>query len=430
MLPRHPLRRRPRRHTTAAAIGLAAAGITSPLALPKIARDISRAWEFGTDNDRTLRLATSLADAGLLLGVHLDLQARHRLTLKEGIEAMLAERFTQARPRPVADLTVNVIDDVAEFNVEWTRYASVNHLPDHHPLETGGPCGRPPDPRDRYGDEDTAPPPEGYNLGALVLGMNLTGGDTQIEVIGPALNALEAWPQLGQTVLDILEGGLMDSTRCLSPGTGIDWASRQYWGGEDDESDRHAEELDDARAHTEKKLAKGEPMPTDETLLAQATEGWFTRADYDASCPAKWHRERKPLRQLPLTLPSPTRGSRTLAEVFQLEAMAKTWPQIRALCETIKRLRRRDHADDNSICEHLAWEATPFMLRMAEDDCLPRLWDDTLNDYMQSGEDMDCNAVFLWHDTATLARAVQRCANYLALAQACEDLIRLLAWII
>lgn len=379
-------------------------------------------------------MAHLLADADLITGAQFDGVAVHRMTLSETVEHLLTELFAKHRTSELAQLSVRLTDDVADMNIECSRYAELNHLPKAQLMTGAG---------GHAGEMDE------HFLGGFLLDSRFTDGGVQVEVIGPTLNALEAWPRLGQTVLAILDNGLDACTRGFTPGKAHDWASMQYWGHEEDETTYISESVDEIRDEFHERWQKehpGEPLRTD-SQIAEMELDMFTGRKLDASIHPKWHHSSKPFKTLPLLLPQPdtrdieaavgtmadprndvrTTYGITLADTFRIEALRTAWPAIRAACLNIKRLRKNDLNDDNRLCEGIAWEACPFLLRMNDDDCSARIFDDVINGYYESGEaQLDTNAVFLWHDVPTLQRAVKRLSNFLDLTQACEDLIRLL----
>lgn len=420
MLKRHPRRRPVTRRTLATAVNAATAGITSPLALPVIGRGIPRRWEYNAGSDRLLRIANFMVDKDLFTPADLVIQKRRKQSLKDRIQDIFTDRFDDAHPSPMSKIGVRIVDEDPGLNVEWPRYVSkYNH----------------------YANGQTQTETQ---LGAL---MAIHGNEVHTKVIGETLNALEAWPRLGQTVMAILDKGLRLSTRGLTPGTALDWCSMQYWSGELDEELKVQEILDEEREDALERFKENHPTlppPTDEQLVD--TLDIIRRKAVEELIPAKWHRRRQPLKQLPQTLPSPDpkhvetavvaccavtgntpKKGVTLTETFALEDLRARWPEIRSACEGVITAGRRDADNDNELCENIAYEATPFMLRMSDQDVMQRVLDDTMEMYYQCGEaDVGINAVFLWHDAASLLAATRRCENYFALIQACTNLVRTL----
>ena len=357
-------------------------------------RDIPTRWDFQCGATQTAALAHALADINVFKPEHL-LPGKN---LTAAIENVFNDLCAAARPNPLAalGLTIVPVNINYELRCDWKEYCA-----------------------DRQIEAPVAP------LTALVLTCNADG--VHDEIIGPTLNALESWPRIGQTVLHILDEGLQRCTGVLSPGTGIGWASHQYWRGELDETLCLEEEFEDTRSWlTDQAQQNGQPAPYDEAVRNYQGEGWFKLADYNADFDPKWHRARKPLKDLPVRLQdlSP-HGPVTLANAFLAEEL---WPKIRAACEQIRRLSRHDTTGDGPRCEGVPWCSVPLMLRLHPDDCLPRILDDVWQDEYNAGENnLEINNLFLWHNPTTLRLAIKRLTNFLTLTQACENLIRLLA---
>lgn len=404
------------------------------LFLPVIPRSIPASWTYATGDETTeqVQVAHHLVDAGILNEWHLP---AGKQTLKDAIAHALAEFATAARPRPLStDLGVTLAGDLSSLGVEYDRYFKEREL--------------------KIGVKNAG------GIKALITSFNYENG-MHVEYVGPTLKAIEAaWPRLGQTLLDVLEDGFMHGVRCLGPRQGIDWASHQYWSGEDNEIDHMRESLHGEGHGGWKEIQKW----TDDQVRAEyAKQGYecFPRADYDKYFPRIWHHGCKPLKELPATLPPaadpnaghgtplmnvlcpelPATGALTkrqrrrrpaavggrAAGTFLLDKFREQWPATLELCQRIRRLLKSDTECDNGLCEQGTWENTPFMLRFDEDDCLPQIADDVWQMYFESGEhELSANAIFLWHDTATLATALTRLRNQLEVTQASEDLLRLL----
>ena len=401
------------------------------LFLPVIPRGIPANWTYATGDEATEQVAHHLVDAGILNEWHLP---SGKQTLKDAITNAIAEFATAARPRPLStDLGVTLAGDLSSLGVDLDRYFKDREVK----IGKGG----------------------GTSPKAIITSFNYEKG-MHVEVIGPTLKAIEAaWPRLGQTLLHILEAGFMHGVRCLGPRHGIDWASHQYWQGADNEVDYMRESMH-GEGHGEWKEI--EKWSEDKVRAEFAMQGYecFTRADYDKDFPTIWHRGCKPLKQLPATLPPPVdphagygatlmesffpdasappkrRRRRPAKQLvagvqsgsdFLLDAFRKHWPTTLELCQRIRKMLKTDTECDNGLCEQGTWENTPFMLRFADDDCLPRIADDVWQMYFESGDhELSANAIFLWHDTASLATALSRLRNQLEITQASEDLLRLL----
>lgn len=402
------------------------------LFLPVIPRSIPQHWTHSTGEAVTVAAAQQLVDGGILRYEHLP---SGKQTVKDAIAAALAEFATAARPRPLStDLGIVLSGDVSALEVEFDRYFADRGTP-------------------KIGHRKSAA--ANANPMALITAFDYQNG-MHVEVIGPTLHALEAaWPRLGQTLLDVLEDGFMHGVRCLGPRQGIDWASHQYWMGEENELEYLRDNLH-GDGH-----GKWEEIKewTDEKVRAEwAKLGYecFTRAEFDKDFAPIWHRGCKPLKQLPEVLPAPhahtaaqgaplmevlcggnvphKRRRRVAAtppspgfDLFRADLFRDQWPEVRDLCQRIRALLKTDTECDNGYCQQATWENVPFMLRFHDDDCLPRIADDVWQQYFESGEaELSANSVFLWHDLPTLATALQRIRNQLIVTQASEDLLRLL----
>lgn len=426
MLTRHPKIRRTRRGAAGAALRIAPAALTPlrcHLTLPAIPKTIPAQWEHRTTEAATLALAHQLVDVGLL--------HRHHLNGRPALEAMqhaLAEFATTHRPRPLAtNLGVSLADDVSDMHIDLDRYF---------------------DTRDRKLKISD----KGSQIHGLFLTFQYEDGMQDV-VLGHLLQTVEAaWPRIGQSVLHALESGLMHGCRCISPRTGIDWAMQNYWQGEEDETNYMRDELHGQGDYNSKW--------TDEQVRQKFNElGYecFKRSDYDADFPKPWQNV-KELKQLPDQLPAPQaapiishgtplmqvltgeqppkrrrrvqlpRGAEGLTDPLLLDEFRLRWPEVLHYLKRIRQLLKTDTQMDNSLCEAGTWDNPAFMLRFHNEDCLPRIVDDTWNMYYQSGEsDMAANGIYFWHDTETLQLAFDRLRNTLAVTQACEDLLHLLS---
>ena len=397
----------------AAPVAQARPGAGCSLLLPAIARSVKPNWEFNPSTDRLVAMAHLLADAGLMRSLQGSLQ--------QSIEAALTTLASDCRPgEGMAPFSLCATDDVSDFQIHWDSYAKENKINKRRLWS-----GAVPWQDHTVGEFGAGTHPSNSRLGAFLISNDCDG--IYDCTIGPALTALEAWPRLGQTVLTILEKGLQQTTRVLSPGTGIAWASFQYWASEDDETSYLMEQLEEVRdeAQIEHRARNPKAPPlTDEEIINDRLN-IFRRRDYERDIPPKWHRDRKPLKSLPPSLSSPTHvGDAKLKDIFWME---EHWPEIWQACETIRALTPRCGDSDNRYCEEMLWEAVPFMLRMHDNDCLPRILDDVWQHHYESGEgNLDVNSIFLWYDAPSLAKAAGRVRRFLILVKACEDLIALL----
>ena len=397
-----PVTRQPRKRHPAAAAHRPAAAHVAPgggLFLPVIPRTIPARWEETTGNATALKVAELLVDVGVLHERHL---ARGRST-KDVIEAALAEVGTTVRPRPLSEsLSVSLVANPEELEIQFDDYCRQLKLP-----------------------PQKVPPPS-----ALIIGFNYSHGMHCI-ALGPQLTAIEAaWPRLGQTILSVLEHGLMHGVRCLAPGSGLDWASNQYWMGEEDEVEYMRDAIHGEQTADFKDWKDLNNWPAERVRKEYAGMGYecFTRAMYDKDFAPHWHRQRKPLKQLPATLPPPlTPPSQPLVVNFMLEDFRHRWPALRDLLQQIRRQCTTDTHGSGHHCSTATWNNVPFMLRFHDDDCLPQIADDVWQMEYETGEsDMSANSIFLWHDAPSLTRALARLKNTLAVTQSCEDLLRLL----
>lgn len=369
------------------------------LVLPALA-NIRRSWEYNPSLDRLVSIANQFADAGLLT------RAGH--SLQQSLGSALETLANNCRPgEGLMPLGIAATDNIEELGVIWDSYASENKIPLRDLFSKSHPAG----------DPDL--------LRALLISFDYE--NLGVHTIGPALEALEAWPRLGQTVLHLLETGLQKTVRTLSPGTGLAWASAQYWGHEEDESQRLEDELTDIRGDVQRRYAEqnpGKPPLTDEQIIENEIN-IFRRKDYDAWIPPKWHVGCKPLKSLPVKLDRPVTGGSTLSEIFWME---DKWPEIWEACELVRHLSRGEGMrNDNRYCERIIWEAVPVVLRMSHTDPLTHILDDFYQSEWECGENsLEINSVFLFYDVASLKRAASRVRKFLLLVRACENLIHLL----
>ncbi len=367
-----------------------------------------------------------MVDAGLFTDRDMDYSGP---TLKDNLERAVANLGNSVRKEGLASLSISVIDDVSELDTHCDTYAKEHNVKKELLFD-----GKFPDsPVWSEYDRDRT---DRTNIARCKLGGLIVAHDYEaivVESIGPALEALEQHPRVGQSVLAILEGGLMKCTRGLTPGFAIDWASFLYWGSEDDDEMRVSEEVDCIADETEREHQKENPGAaplTVDQIMDRGGLDIFRTKHLRADVPDKWDRKRRPLKVLPDRFKKNHKlitPSGTLKDVFYAEKIHESWPQIRAACETIKELGKLDIKRDNHCCERISWEAVPFVLRMHDKDCIPRMIDDCFNQIFECDEvQLEINSVFLWHDAPSMARAARRLQNFLRLTKACEDLISLL----
>ena len=384
-------------------------GGRNSLLLPALGRDIVTRWEYNPCTDRVVRLASLMSEAGLLTEASLP----PKRSLKDSIEKTLTKAATAARPGKLGKLFLVARDDVDDYYVDWHDYARAYKI-NPATLFTGKP------------HENPGKREKGLRLGCFLVAQDYE--IVHVQNIGPALEALEAWPGLGVTILDILETALSSCTRVLSPGYAACWASAQYWMGEDDESGRLEEELacivDDVQAAHKKQNPKAPPLTLQQII--DANIDILTRAQLEKDIPPKWHAgTRTPLKVLPRRLGKPKpNGTAKLVHIFQMQ---ENWPQIAQACQDIFALKDLDRHADNGFCEGLCHDAVPYVLTMRDRDCITRIYDDAINQHLEGGEaELDVNSIFLWHDGPSMRRAAQRALNFLRVTNACENLLQLL----
>ena len=380
--------------------------------MPGFAPEIPHRWEFNANADRMARMAGSLVDARFLRPEHLPKTG----TLFQAIESALKQFGDQARSTRLAQLSIVVTDSLDTFEVEYETYARDQKISPRKLFS-----GKPPL-KQKFSDEQ----PD--RLGAVILAQDYES--IHIGIIGPALEILDAaMPRLGQSVLTILNNGLMSSCRALTPSYAHCWASNHYWMGEEDETSFLHEEMnnlvDDIQS-THKTNNPNLPELTYDQVVQRVKEqiNLFTIADLEADIPREfWAANQKSLKSLPTKIHA--RGHQLpIKDVFWIE---DAWPKILAACTKVKALARRDCRSDNGYSYQVSEHSVPFLLRMHDRDCMGRILDDRFNMEIEGGEtEMDVNSFFLWHDAASLRRAFQRLENMLQLIQACEELITLL----
>ena len=400
-MPCHPPRLHRRRPAGPAARRLVAPA--TGLTLPRLPAGLTVRFEVRCGLPEVARFTENLVLAGLPFTWPAD------FSLIEAAEAALTDLCRRERGPGLAYLSLMVSDDVANMGPDMSNY------------------------RQRCGEDTVL----SDRLSAFIVGMQ--AGEPHIATIGPALQALETWPRLGQTVLKILDDGLGSCVNSLNPRNGVYWASCQYWRGEPDETEVRAELIAENRDYAQSQLLGKEikTMPTEAELDDLEI---FSRKDYDAAIPRLWTTDIQPLKELPATLhrrsaarlavqfgePVPAPGS--LPAFSTPEDTAARWPALRAACRAIRAARRADTAPDALETSTIA--CSPYLLRFADVDAdvLIRIWDDTINEIGECGEDdLSVNAVFLFHDRATQAAALARLTNFLRLTRACENLIQLLS---
>jgi PRTRC genetic system protein F len=211
-------------------------------------------------------------------------------------------------------------------------------------------------------------------------------------------------------VLVILERALNKSCRGCTPISAYGWCQFIYWQGEVDETFRQQEELADLE-HWHKE----EKKPFDRAK-AMAELDIFTKAQFDAAIPPRFGSD--PARPMSLArlqaLPSKrlSRFARqVIAAAVPLGELAARTP--RGLCDS---------------AEHFCWEIVPYILRWSNDDPIPRIVDDVINNTFQAGEAAcDVNAIWAFWDAASLRSALNRLRHYLRLVTAAEAVIKLIA---
>jgi len=404
MLARHPSSQsapQPRFGSAAAPAGRAFAATTG-LTLPSLPADIVTGFEVQS------RQVATFAEGLVTAGLPLHWPEAPGSSLLDAVTAALTGLGQRERGPGLAQITLTVTDDLD----------SVVPIEECYVKDRNG--GRP----------LPQSPSRGSALSAFVIGINMQD-DMHIATVGPRLAALARWARVGPSVMKILSRGLGRCTNSINPHNALDWASAHYWQGEKNESGEMKDELKDARCYATQQVKKGElkKMPADAELSAQMS--FFTRAQFDAAIPREFTGGRF-IKHLPETLDAGSLAN--LSDRFAAEAgsappeitWAQTyWPAIRAACLAIQSAARADTTQDR--CEQTAWECIPIMLRWAEDDCLIRIMDDTINHLFECGDlDLSANAVFLFHDQPTLVNALARLTNFLRLTRACEALIQLL----
>jgi PRTRC genetic system protein F len=302
-------------------------------------------------------------------------------------EAALRDFSFRHRPQPLAKLGINFTDKEEQLS---DGYSGLEHYKERHKL-----------------------PAVPEHIGTFIVYVD--GEDPCIRELGQVLKALEdRYPRLGQTVMAVLHEGLSASTRGIDPVSGIWWTSQCYWMGEEDETERVAEEFgclehqyDELSAKAKKDKVK--PTPADVEI--------FRKADYEKAIPPKFGTEiGKPLSRAVLS--QLHRDKPAALRPFQNILHATI-----ALMDRCTRVRRGD-GPDNGMFDNVSWDVVPFILRWSSDDCLTQIFDDVMNDIYQSGETIcDVNAVFAFHDLPTMRRAIVRLGKYLEILQLCETLL-------
>ena len=377
-----------------AAAHLIGSGVT--LALPAIDPAIPAGFSVHSHTDALLATALTLADAGVLTAEHWD------DNLRTSVAAVFTTLAARHLPKPLADYTLLVVEDTVVADLEYDT---------------------------SHGYHRECKLPEKTKVSALVLTFNHEA--IVHRVIGPAIKRLEKHRAgLGQTIFYWLHTVFAQSARALDPVSGYGHAQLNYWGGEDDESMRLEEELDYMRSSHEtsqrQNKVKSKRVPFDE---AQAIKdiNIFTKADYDAGIPPAFGTKfcRRPKLSL-AALAAEARGSRA--------GVSAIIPAALAAAKLLRGHKNRADGNDVGHFEKCRWDMTPYLLRWQcsasrkSQDPLAQLYDDYMNDAMQSGEDMlDVNAVFAWHDSKTLCAAVRNFETYCRRLHAAEQLLLTLA---
>ena len=372
----------------------------APLCIPTFAPAIpGRVAIKLSETSELTSTALTLADIGVLRREHWHGEAG------EAMGAALSALASEHLPKPVADWRLQFVDDTAKDNLDsisWgcgdNAYVSLHKLPD-----------------------DT-------RIGGIILTFNLD--NIVHRVIGPTIENLETIkPGLGQSVLYWLHAAFDASYRALDPIDGYGWCQHQYWMGELDESMRLEEDMDYARQEHEsaqKQLPKSKRTPFDAVEARKKIE-IFTKADYDAKIPpwagTKFAR----------------RPKLSLAAIEQTLAASKfkgSLDLLTALLHATRLIKRRPkRLNDCDLFERTRFEMSPYLIRWkcnhdrTDQDPLAQVYDDAMNDNMNSGEDLlDVNAVFAWHlptprGPGSLGNAVERFSQYLDLARAADALL-------
>lgn len=369
---------------------------SQPLCIPAIAAGIPGRFSIHAKSDALTATALDLANLGVLQDGHWNGNVR------EAVTEAFRDMSYKLVPNPLAEYTLLVVEDTVAADLEYDSSHGY-HIEHNLPVSK---------------DKRVRSP----KISALVLTFNNEA--IVHRVIGPAIKRLEKKrPGLGQSVFYWLHTAFSESVRAVDPVDGYGWAQMNYWGGEMDESMRLEDEMDFMRSDHEQKqakLPKAQRTEFDEAAAIKAI-GIFSLADYNQTIPPEFgskfsHRPKLTLNQL-------TRHVRPeLANA------------IKVVAGLLKERKHKSEINDVGHFEKCRWEMSPYLLRWhctddrKSQDPLAQIYDDYMNDAMQSGEDMlDVNAVFAWHDAETLASAVQRFESYCRLLHAAENLLRLIA---
>jgi PRTRC genetic system protein F len=371
-------------------------GVRSHLSLPTFAPEIPGRFEVKTsEDDSRLRLATlTLAEAGVLRQEHWRGNGQCGSHLSPSIAAAFTDLAHQHLPKPLAD-----------WHLSFTGDACNDETGDHLAESLDGYRG------DLVG-----------TVGAIILTHN--NQDIVHRVIGPAILKLEKHrPGLGQAVLCHLHGAFSLSCYALDPISGIQWCSYQYWQGEEDEKMRLEEELANNEDYMER---GGKPFDREATIKDLNI---FKRSDYDSAIPPQFGSRFSHTPQL---------SERELVRHSALRtphsAIIKATLDIIPLLRRVRRKYGQRHLDDKRKFERVRTECTPYLLRWhcnasrTSQDPLAQVYDDTMNEFFQSGEDLvDVSGVFAWNDADTLRDAVQRFADFLDIIRAADALLTALS---
>jgi len=415
MLKSHrPVRHRRRQPAPTVPLGLVTVpAVTSALALPSLARvPVAFAAGNAAGSDHLKACAIALADAGILRPEHMKQLYRHLRPSKPNqtlaatfkfesepaakhlIEIALEDVTRRNRPNPLVKLGVMVASDTSLFNQDG--YDSLGNNDD--------------DARDK---------------GGLLVSCDCQN-PLHLE-IGPNIQRLEQrHPGLGQTVLYWLSNGLNATVRACDPCTALEWCSNNYWMGDQDESERVEQEIDEPYYEAQQKLLpEAQRKPFDRVAEIKALD-IYTRAEFDQEFPRN------------ICSGQPKLSSRQL---LRLRSRTRQ-PLIRIIDATLDVMSQRveghqpDTKNDLGLLAYASWFVCPYLLRWHRpdgeikndqgQDSMGMFWDDYLNQEYQAGEtNLTANSAFLWHQGSPteIAHAFHRFAAWCRTLQASENLL-------
>jgi PRTRC genetic system protein F len=212
-------------------------------------------------------------------------------------------------------------------------------------------------------------------------------GQRQVFIIGERLDGIEKRQRgAGVKLLRLIELALDAGFGGITPLTGMSMMQWHFWQGSCDEKER----LEDLRLNWEEEREEGAPPMTDAEILKECDipsradfESWFPKWTYDIGWPN--------LNQVVIPFfKSPIRGE----------------PAIRAAANALSRhlssfwrqrmyATGRDRLNDLRQLEATIEFAAPIVLRWHENDMLPAIFDEVMQDFMNSGDTNDdmCAAV-------------------------------------